>query len=914
MPKSSPAIVSFNAGELSPRLDGRTDLEKYSKGCRTLQNFLPLVQGGITKRLGTLFVLEAPDCRRLVPFVFNSSDAFVLAFYAQAIEFFASSLPVFTSTVVISAVTKANPAVVTANAHGYANGDHVFIDFIPSGMTELGRRRFTISGVTTNTFQLVGVDSTGYGTYTSGGNVSRIYRLTTPFDAGGVDVGALQFAQQNDVVYMACPTHAPMKLSRLAAASWTIAEVAFEAFPFSPENLDEANFMGAVFTGAVTGGADGWSLISSAGEFTSSMVGEYVKIREIPEAYNPEWKAKTDFDGAEYTAFQANGASWENGDRAQYEGRVYELTKAGATDGMTGSVPPSHDDGYASDGALDWRFVNYGYGYGLIKNYVDAFRVDVDMIVEFPRSTITSQLSVTNMTAANPVVVTTSVAHGYESGDKVIFRGGAGTMASAANNILWTITRISSTTFSIPLNGVGLTSSSGFVYRMAVSANANGTVKIYPSLFRWSFGAWGPVRGYPRTVAFFEDRLLWAGTTSNPQTVWASRTGRYEDHAEFQENDAALTFTLSSSDPIEWMRDNNGLVIGTAGSEYSTQRNATEPLSAENANTIRQRSQYGSRRGVAPALVENVILFVQARGLKLRELVFDDTQDGLVASDLTRLADHLTGLGLVKEMAFAGEPFRTLWCVLTTGVLLGFTYERDEQVYAWHRHTFGGTNSKVVSTAVIPHPIGDQDQSWLLVERTIGGVAKRYVERIIGRVPSAGIPVASVLADRFFADSGIRYSGGATAQVPGLVNWAGETFQAAGDGAYLGEYVVPANGSIQLPVLASTIIVGYGIPAVASPMRIEAGSAEGTSQGKLKRISALKIRLQETGRGLYMGPTEASATEEVVIGDTELKTGDTDLLPWPGGWDSDGIIVLRHDKPTPCEITAILPRLTTNDG
>lgn len=72
----------------------------------------------------------------------------------------------------ITGITKANPAVVTATAHGYAVGDVVKLDSI-GGMTELNGQLFVISAVTTDTFTLSGVDSTGYGTFTSGGTASK---------------------------------------------------------------------------------------------------------------------------------------------------------------------------------------------------------------------------------------------------------------------------------------------------------------------------------------------------------------------------------------------------------------------------------------------------------------------------------------------------------------------------------------------------------------------------------------------------------------------------------------------------------------------------------------------------------------------------------------------------------------------
>jgi len=58
MPKASPIISSFNAGELSPSLDGRVDLSKYSAGCKRLENFIPMVQGPARRRSGTRFVNE----------------------------------------------------------------------------------------------------------------------------------------------------------------------------------------------------------------------------------------------------------------------------------------------------------------------------------------------------------------------------------------------------------------------------------------------------------------------------------------------------------------------------------------------------------------------------------------------------------------------------------------------------------------------------------------------------------------------------------------------------------------------------------------------------------------------------------------------------------------------------------------
>ena len=83
MAKASTIQSSFNAGELSPTLEGRVDLAKYANGCAKMENFYPLVQGGARKRSGTRFVSEVKDSAnltRLIPFEFGTTQAYILEF------------------------------------------------------------------------------------------------------------------------------------------------------------------------------------------------------------------------------------------------------------------------------------------------------------------------------------------------------------------------------------------------------------------------------------------------------------------------------------------------------------------------------------------------------------------------------------------------------------------------------------------------------------------------------------------------------------------------------------------------------------------------------------------------------------------------------------------------------------------
>lgn len=101
MPKRNVIINSFNAGELSEKMDARIDQEKYAFGCRILENFIPLIYGGAERRPGTEFVLEQNDSSakgRVVGFEHSVDDTYVLLFENQRLQFFtggANPSPVF---------------------------------------------------------------------------------------------------------------------------------------------------------------------------------------------------------------------------------------------------------------------------------------------------------------------------------------------------------------------------------------------------------------------------------------------------------------------------------------------------------------------------------------------------------------------------------------------------------------------------------------------------------------------------------------------------------------------------------------------------------------------------------------------------------------------------------------------------
>ena len=234
-------LTNFTGGELSPRLDGRTDLTKYTSGCSTLENLVIYPHGAAARRPGSTFVAEVADSdnkTRLIPFEFSTTQTYMLEFSNLKIRFYKDSGSILEGNKTITGITQANPAVVTATSHGYSNGDEVLITAVV-GMTQVNNKRFLVAGVTTNTFQLTdkdgtNINSTGYTAYGSAGISNKIYEITTPYTTA--QLFDIKFAQSADVMYITHPLHETTKLSRTAHTTWTLTDVDFTNGPFMDVN------------------------------------------------------------------------------------------------------------------------------------------------------------------------------------------------------------------------------------------------------------------------------------------------------------------------------------------------------------------------------------------------------------------------------------------------------------------------------------------------------------------------------------------------------------------------------------------------------------------------------------------------------------------------------------------------------
>ena len=432
----------------------------------------------------------------------------------------------------------------------------------------------------------------------------------------------------------------------------------------------------------------------------------------------------------------------------------------------------------------------------------------------------------------------------------------------------------------------------------------------------WRLGAFSATTGYPSLVTFFEQRLIWGATQDLPQTVFFSKSADFETYSPTTRtgtvaDDNGFVYTVGSDqvNTIRWLVSANTLSLGTEGGEFTMRTGSgANPITPTNAKAVRQ-SNFGSSK-VTPILVGSKSLFVQRAKRKLREYAYQFENDAYTAADLTILAEHITESG-IKELAYQQEPHSLLWGVLENGNLISCTYDRPQDVVGWANHSLGGTDAKVENVAVIPS--STQDNLFIVVSRTIGGVTKRYIEYITKGLSDT----ATDTKQATFLDSMLTYDGSPVTTVSNLEHLNGQTVGILVDGAVHTSQVV-ANGSVSLNYSGSVVQVGLKFTSTLETLDIEAGSPDGTAQGKLKRFSTVIFRLFKTV-GFDFGsndndkmPKKPFRKGEDKMGNAvSLFTGDK-KVDFPLSDNENGCIILKQEQPLPLTLIAIMPQLTVN--
>lgn len=208
-------IPSFNAGEISPFLDSRSDIEKYQSGCQTLENAIIVPYGGAIRRPGTEFmgVAKYNNSRcRLIGFNFSTTTDFILEVGVGYIRFWSNGLQVLKQN------TVDNPVGAWSTANPYSAGDYI----LQGGLIY---------------YCLISHSPTVFATDLAFGYwvQQSIVEVPTPYQEA--DLREVQYVQINDIMYMVHPSYPVQKLSRIKDDTWKFAEVQWKWPPFLDENI-----------------------------------------------------------------------------------------------------------------------------------------------------------------------------------------------------------------------------------------------------------------------------------------------------------------------------------------------------------------------------------------------------------------------------------------------------------------------------------------------------------------------------------------------------------------------------------------------------------------------------------------------------------------------------------------------------
>lgn len=405
---------------------------------------------------------------------------------------------------------------------------------------------------------------------------------------------------------------------------------------------------------------------------------------------------------------------------------------------------------------------------------------------------------------------------------------------------------------------------------------------------------------YPAAVTYFEQRRGFGGTLNAPQNMWLTKSGT-ESNLQYSiptRDDDSIAFKVSAreANTIRHLVPLQNLIMLTSSAEWRITSISTDALTPASLN-VKPQSYVGASN-VQPVVVNNNLVFAAARGGHVREMTFayqTATIGAYQTNDLCLRAAHLFDGFTIVDMAFAKSPQPIVWFVSDSGKLLGLTYVPEEKIAAWHQHDTDGTIESCCTVAE-----GAEDALYLVVNRTIGGVTKRYIERLASRRFTDP-------ADAFFVDAGLTYVGAPTLVLTGLGHLEGKTVSILGDASVRPQAVV-VGGSITLDQEASKAQVGLQITADLQTLPL-AFEAPALGQGRMKNVNKVWLRVFASS-GIFAGPqfdrlTEAKIrTTEPFGAPPALKTTEISIN-LTNEWATSGQVCVRQSDPLPLTLVAL---------
>ena len=915
MAKVSAIQNNFNGGEISSLLYGRPDVDRYKTGLKTCLNFIPLVQGPVERRPGTVFIKEVKTSSvktRLVRFEFSTTQAYILEFGNLYIRFYKDNGVILSSTSTISGATRANPVVVTDTGHGYVNGNEIFITAVV-GMTELNDKHYLVASKTTNTYELQDVDgsdinSSSFTAYSSAGTSAQTVQLTTTYTTA--NLFQLKVAQSADVLYVTHPSYEPRKIGRTSDTAWTITDITFSDGPYLRTNVETTTLALSGTSGSVTVTASATTGINGGDGFKTTDIGRLIRWQD--PATNWTYLTVTAFTDTTHVTAAIDGPNAS-------AGTATANWRLGAWSDTTGypAAVTFHQNRLCFAGPRD-----------------EPQRVDMSRTGDFenfaptePDATVVDDNAVTNNLSADTVNAIRWIADD-EKGLLIGTVGGE-----------WLLRPSDTGAVTTPSN----------VQSKRSSAYGSGNIQPIRA-GRAVLFVQRALRKLRELAYVFEDD----GFRAPDLTLVAehiSRTGMIEMayQAEPQSllwiplTDGTLICLTYERDQkvVGWSRH----IIGGKSDAGTTQAKVESVAVIPNTNgtadelyMIVQRYIDGATRRYIEYLKphweetndQEDAFFVDS-GLSLDvsltitnitqadPAVVTSSSHGVSDGDDIRISG-VSGMTEVNKVSYvAGE--------VTTNTLELFSNTKVSATIS------GATRANPVVITAASHGLSNSDQIGIfdvtgMVELngngyTVANVTTNTFE--LSGINGTGYTAYTSGGDIRHAISSSAFtayvSGGVAREratsVSGLDHLEGESVLILAEGATHATKTV-SSGAVTLDRPSSKVHIGLSYTSDFELLRLDVGAQDGTSQGKFVRFHRVIFRFLQMLGG-FIGP-DTDNLDEIVLregGDpmdtpVPLFTGDYEI-EWDGAYDGDNHIFYRQTQPLPVTIEAVMPQMHTQD-
>ena len=429
---------------------------------------------------------------------------------------------------------------------------------------------------------------------------------------------------------------------------------------------------------------------------------------------------------------------------------------------------------------------------------------------------------------------------------------------------------------------------------------------------------------YPSCVCFHQQRLVFAGSKKRPQTLWFSRTGNFESFTRSSpvKADDAMEISIAGNEVsrISWLVSLRTLLVGTGGTEWEVKSNAGA-LTASDISLVPQ-SYRGSSR--LPALIiGSSVLHINRTQREMHDLVYDFGTDSYSGSDHAVLAGHLFANRAITDWAYQQSPDSVIWCVRDDGALLGHTFLREHEVFAWHRHD---TQGKFIAVCSLPG--ASADEVFFVVEREIGEQKHYFLERMEHNrqnTPQEDMSASSL----FYVDCGLSYHAKENRDVPiryvgGLEHLQGMEVAIIANGAVCPRQKVRTlsyekNGEtvqiagIDIGYEAYDIVIGLPYAAKLKSMPVEAENGYANTLGKRKRIQGISVYFQNTNHAKI--GTDFTRMNEVKWRRNEKPGQAVDLqtdyvfMHLTQHYENQNHVCIMSEAPLPLTVLALLPEV-----